>query len=138
MEGQDKIKKRIGFIKACVFWLVAFIACLIIEDPFTKTEAQEVMMALCNSFTTPGVIFAGIAGLSYIAYLGGYDGIGYAFSNFGLHNVFTTRQPKKYKDFFEYKQERDEKGRHWLPQYLIVGGASLAIGVILLIVYLCI
>ncbi len=135
MDEQEKIKKRISYIKAVIFWLIAFVAMIIVEAPFAETSAKEIIEAICNAFTVPGVIFAGIAGLSYISYLGGYDGIGYAFSNFGLHNIFTRQQPKSYDNFYEYKQMKDMKGRKWLPHFLIVGGISLAIGVVLLIVY---
>ena len=134
-ELDDKHIRRIKYIKAVIFWLIAFIACLIIEDPFSKTEAVEVIWRLCNSFTVPGIIFAGIAGLSYISYLGGYDSLGYVFSNFGLHNIFTTRQPTKYKDLYEYKQMKEMKGRRWLPHFLVIGLISLAVGVVLLFVY---
>lgn len=135
MDGQEKMNKRIAYIKAIVFWIIAFFACLFIENTFALTEKKDIIESICNAFTVPGVIFAGIAGLSYIAYLGGYDGIGYAFSNFGLHNIFVTRQPTRYKDFYEYKQAKDARGRKWLPHYLVIGLASLAIGGILLIVY---
>ena len=135
MNDQDKLKKRISYIKAVIFWLVAFVATVIIEEPFQKTELSEIIGKLSNCFTVPGVIFAGFAGLTYVSYLGGYDGISYAFTSFGLHNIFTTRQPKRYKDFYEYKKEKDEKGRSWLPQYLIIGLISLAIGVLLLVLY---
>ena len=134
-EENEKLPRRIRYIKATVFWLVVFIACIVIEEPFSMTDAKRVIQALCNSFTVPGVIFVGIAGLSYISYLGGYDGIGYAFSNFGLHNIFTTRQPTKYKDFYEYKRHKDMKGRTWLRHFFVVGAISLAIGVALLTVY---
>ena len=134
-EQQDKFKKRVRYIKAFVFWLIAFVACFIIEEPYSETETKEIIEAICNCFTVPGVIFAGIAGLSYIAHIGGYDGISYAFSNFGLHNIFTRQQPKTYDNFYEYKQMKDMKGRKWLPHFLIVGGISLLIGLILLIVY---
>ena len=135
MDKDEKFKKRVSYIKAAVFWLMVFVAAMIIEDPFAETEAKEIVEALCNAFTVPGIIFVGWAGLTYVAYRGGYDGISYAFSNFGLHNIFTQRQPKQYKDFYEYKQMKDKRGRKWMPQYLLIGGISLAVAVILLVVY---
>lgn len=134
-EEKERLPKRIRYIKAVIFWLVAFVACLIIEEVLESEGIKDVIQALCNAFTVPGVIFTGIAGLSYISYLGGYDGIGYAFSSFGLHNLFTTRQPTKYKDFYEYKRLKDMKGRTWLSHFLVVGLISLAIGIVLLAVY---
>ena len=132
---EEKKKRLIKYIRATVFWAIAFVACIFIEEPYNQEGALEVVGALCNCFTVPGVIFAGIAGLSYISYQGGYDGLGYAFTSFGLHNIFTSRQPKKYKTLYDYKVAKDERGRAWLPHFLVVGVASLAIGIVLLIVY---
>ena len=135
--GEDEKKKLIiRYVKTALALILVIAVCLVIENPFAEENtAGDVLMALCNSFTVPGVLFAGIGTLSYFAYLGAYDGIGYAFTNFGLHNLWVTKQPKKYKSYYEYKTAKDEKGRVLWPHILIVGLASLAVSVILLIVY---
>jgi len=134
--GEDEKKKLIiRYVKTALSLLLVFTVCLVIENPFEAEDAKGVIWALCDSFTVPGVLFAGIGALSYFAYLGAFDGIGYAFTNFGLHNLWVTKQPKKYKSFYDYKVAKDEKGRTWWPHILIVGLTSLAISLILLIVY---
>ena len=115
--------------------LTCVVLCMFWEEVFSKDNAKDVFGGLCNSFTVPGVVFAGVGAISYLSTLGAYDGIGYAFSNFSLHNIFVTRQPKKYKTLYEYKTAKDEKGRVWWPHLLIVGTASLLISLLLLIVY---
>ncbi|MBO7303859.1 MAG: DUF3899 domain-containing protein [Clostridia bacterium] len=106
------------------------------NDPLEKEGAKEIINVVCNSFTVPGVFFSGIAALTYLAKLGAYDSFGYTFSNFSLHNLWFSKQPKKYKSFYDYKVAKDEKGRHWWKEGLFVGLASLAVSGILLIVYL--
>ena len=128
------LRKRI--IRASVTWAVIFAFALWWENPFVKQEAYGVLMAIANAFTIPGAILGGIGGLTYIAKLGGYDSFSYIFSNFALHNIWTKRQPKRYKTFYDYKVAKDEQGRHWLPEFLIAGLISLAIGIILVVIYL--
>ena len=135
MKG-DKLKKLLmSCIKPSVFLVAAIIACAFFENPFAEAEIREIFGKLSNVFTVPGAVFTGIGALSYFNYLGAYDGLGYAFANFGLHNIWVTRQPEKYKSFYDYKKAKDEKGRKWLPNVLIVGGLSFTIGVLLLLVY---
>lgn len=108
-----------------------------VEMPYNEESAKEVVGALCNCFTVPGVFVGGVGALSYVGRLGGFDGLTYAFKNFGLHTIFFTNPKKKRTEsFYEYKQEKDERGRAWLPNMLFAGLGSLTIGIILMIVYL--
>lgn len=123
-----------------VRWLVilaaAIAVCVFIEKPHEQETAKEAIGKICNCFTVPGVVFAGVGGLSYISHLGGYDSFGYTFSNFSLHNIWVTKSRKKYDSFYDYKQKKDAKGRKWLPHVLQLGIASLAVGAVLLVIYL--
>lgn len=132
-EARKRILIKYGVCAAV--YLVFLVLTVITENPFAQTDAEGVIGKICNCFTVPGIICAGVGALSYISYLGGYDSFGYAFTTFGLHNIWTTKQPKKYKTFYDYKQEKDEKGRKWLPEMLFIGLGSIAIGLILLLVY---
>ena len=136
MDEEKRKKQIVNYAVAVLALLILVVFCLIWENPFSAENAKDAVMKLCNSFTVPGVVIAGVGGLSYLSSLGAYDGISYAFSNFALHNIWTSKQPKKYKNFYEYKTAKDEKGRAWLPHFLIVGTISLAVSIILLIVYL--
>ncbi len=134
---EERIKPRLPrYIRTSCFLVAFVVICLIIENPFGEAETREIVRRVCNAFTVPGIVFSGIGALSYIFRLGVYDGILYSFSNFTLHNIWVTRQPKSYKTFYEYKRARDEKGRGWLPHVLTVGLVSLLIGVLLLAIYL--
>ena len=136
MNEMEKRKKVITLVKWSISCFVLAVLCFIfIEKPYAETELREIIGRLSNCFTVPGVLIGGIGGLSYVSYRGGYDGLGYAFSNFGLHNIWTTKQPKKYKSLYEYREAKDKAGRSWLPSALMVGLGSVAIGLLLTIVY---
>ena len=134
-EVTEKAKLPAQIIGCSVALIVAVILIAFWEGLFQLTEAKDIVGTLSDCFFVPGVLFAGIGGLSWVSSKGGYDAFGYAFNNFALHNLFPTKHPKKYKTLYDFKQEKDEKGRRWLPQLLITGGISLLIGVILFIVY---
>ena len=114
---------------------VLAVLCFFAEKPYAETELREIMGKISNCFTVPGVVIGGIGVLSYVSYRGGYDGLGYAFSNFALHNIWTTRQPKRYKSLYEYKEAKDQAGRKWLPHALIIGLGSIAIGSLFTVLY---
>ena len=135
MEENEKRDKILKAVKWSIIWLAIALACFFIEEPYAEKSAAEVIGKISNCFTVPGILLAGVGGLTYVSRLGGYDGIGYAFSNFGLHNIWVTKQPKRYKSFYEYKEAKNKKGRKWLPEALITGLISLAVGVVFLIIY---
>lgn len=133
-----KIKKfLLTCIKPASLIVAAIVGCAFVENPFGQTETAELFEKLHNIFTVPGVVFAGVGLLSYFNYLGAYDGLAYAFSNFGLHNLWVSRRRDKYKSLYDYKKAKDEKGRKWMPNVLFVGSVSLFIGIIFLIIYYC-
>jgi multisubunit Na+/H+ antiporter MnhC subunit len=105
-----------------------------VEGVFTKETVREFMYALCNSFFVPGVVYAGIGGLSFVSSQGGFDSFGYLFSTFSLHSLLPTRQPKHYNSYYEYKTAKDEKGRAWLPHILILGCVSIGISIVILVI----
>ena len=133
MNGESAQLRR--YLKAGIFLLLAIAFCIWWEEPFAGENAQEVIGNLCDCFTVPGVIFLGISGLSWVARMGGFDSFGYIFSNFSLHSLWMQRPKKKYESFYDYKQAKEEKGRTWLSHFAVLGGASLAVGIVLLIVY---
>ena len=134
MDEKTQLKLS-SYIKTGTAWLVLLVLSFWWENPFQKESVSEIFAAVSNAFTIPGVIMTGLGGLTYLASKGAYDGLGYAFSNFGLHNLWTKRQPKKYKTLYDYKAAKDEKGRKWLSSALVVGLVSLSLGVISLVIY---
>ena len=135
MNEMEKRQKLMAFAKWAIACLVIAIACFFNEKPYAEPELRAAIGKLSNCFTMPGVLIGGLGGLSYVSYRGGYDSLSYAFSNFGLHNIWTKKQPKRYKNLYEYKEAKDNAGRKWLPSALMAGLASIAIGLMLTIIY---
>ena len=135
-EAAAKRKRQIlryGISAALLLAIAAAIAAW--KNLFAAENAEAVFRILSDSFTVPGVVFAGIGGLSFVASKGGYDAFGYTFYNFALHNLFPTRHPKKYASLYDYKQEKNEKGRRWWPHLLWTGLGGLAVSLLFLILY---
>ena len=106
------------------------------KDILSAGNAEEVFAILADAFTIPGILYAGIGGLSYIGLRGGYDAFGYVFSRFSLHNIMPTN-PKRQKNetLYEYKVRKDEKGRRWYPNLLFVGLGFIGCSLLCLVVY---
>lgn len=135
MEKEALVRKILPYIRWCFLTICMIIALFIYEKPFEQEGAKEIIGAISDCISVPGALVSCIATLSYFAKLGAYDGLTYTFSNFSLHSIIPGHHKDKHKTLYEYKQEKDEKGRKWLPQALQVGLVTLGIGVILLIVY---
>ncbi|MBQ0125127.1 MAG: DUF3899 domain-containing protein [Clostridiales bacterium] len=124
-----------GYIISIALILVFIALMLNFKDVASQPSAKELMGALSDSFTVPGVLFCGVGGLTFLATLGAYDSFGYIFSRFSLHNVWVTKKREKYESLYDYKTAKDEKGRKWLPYVFFTGLCSLALGVIFLVIY---
>ena len=100
---------------------------------FSATEMQDVIGYWCDAFSVPGLITLCI-GLLVVASNGGvFDMLVY-----GVVRLFALfkKDPvdRKYGGYYEYQQSRRAKKRpFWF--LVIVGGAYLLVGIILLVVY---
>ena len=135
MQKKELLQKSFPYIKWSVFALMIIVAMFLYEKPFDHEGAGEIIGSLSNCFAVPGVVISGFAGLTYIASLGAYDGLTYIFSNFSLHSLIPGHHKDKKQTLYEYKQAKDEKGRKWQSQAMVIGLCSLGISIILLIVY---
>ncbi len=135
MEQNQKQKKLVQGLVYGGILIAAILIFASIEGIFSLRDPKEILGVLSDACFVPGVLFTGVGAFSWISSKGGYDAFGYAFSNFSLHNLFPTKQPKKYKSLYDYKQEKDEKGRKWLPELLIIGLISLVLGSLFLVLY---
>ena len=69
MEQNDKREKLIKYVKAIVILITLIIVTYFIEKPFEEETLGDVFGKISNCFTVPGVLFTGIAALSYISFL---------------------------------------------------------------------
>lgn len=101
---------------------------------FTAKDPEELLRFWCDAFSVPGIL--GVCfGLLVLASNGGaFDMLAY-----GVQSLFRLfkKDPidRKYGGYYEYQQARKEKKRSFW-YLVIVGGAYLLVGIVLLIVYM--
>lgn len=98
--------------------------------------AYDVVCALANAFTLPGVLLAAVGGLTWCASKGTFDLFSYGvsmtigrFLPLGKKNVFHSGE--KYYDYVERK--RGERGA-WLKECLVVGLGFLFVAIVFTVV----
>lgn len=126
-------------IRLAVYGAVLLLAALggaIAKGAFASTMPAETFRILSDAFLIPGVVLAGVAGLNWAASKGAYDSLRYLLYNFGLHTIWVSK-PEKYRHFdslYDYKTEKDKKGRKWFPEMLYAGLFGILVaGVFLLL-----
>ena len=128
---KNKIKKHIGpFIVA----VVIFVSCMFANGGvFGANKAENLLFGICNCFTIPGIILTGIAAISWAGKFGTFDMLSFGTrSFFGIFiRPLSDDMPS---NFYDYRKQKDEKGRKWSPELLIVGAFFLAVGAILAVV----
>lgn len=103
------------------------------EGILEHTAAKDIFRIISDAMIIPGVLAMGVAAISWAGSLGTFDMIGY-----GVRCLFfflPKEKEKRPKTFYDYKVKKDESGRHWLTETLIVGGGATVLGIISLTVY---
>lgn len=122
-------------------WLKPIIAAVVILviyalsfGLFGAGDMEELFKDLSDCFVITGIILSGVGAISWAGTEGTFDMLAYGCKTF--LGLFSASYSKKLpKSFYDYKQERTEISRPWLKRTLVVGLASLAVGVLLLIPY---
>lgn len=108
---------------------------------FTRTlpeepTAYDVVRNLADGFTVAGVVLAGVGGLSWCGTKGTFDmlsyGVSYTVGRFfpmGKKDTLHT-----HKSFYDYRMEKEERGRHWLKETFFVGLGFFAVALALVLV----
>lgn len=107
------------------------------EEKEEVDQTAKVITALANCFTIPGLFMAGAAAIGWVASFGTFDMLVYGTGTFVGYFIkpVANKLPKTY---YDYKAGKDEKGRRWSVESLIVGGAFFAVGMIFVIISLII
>ncbi len=113
--------------------LVIFLIAAYQMGVFSADHVRELFGALSDAFIIPGVLLSGIAAISWTGSLGTYDMIGYGMKS--LFFFLPNSDLKKYRTFYDYRHAKEEKGRWWLREMLLVGCGFLLCGVICFVVY---
>ena len=130
-----KLKKYIGPL---IVAIAIFVSCMFANGGmFGENKAENLIYAICNCFTIPGIILTGIAAIGWAGKFGTFDMLSFGTrSFFGIFiKPLSNDMPK---NFYDYRKQKDENGRKWSPELLIVGAVFLAVGAILAVVSLMI
>ncbi len=126
------IISAIALVLLCAFSKGMFNFPVYAADAFT---AKKLIGDLVDCFTLPGVLLMGMSGLGWISTFGFFDIISYGSRSF--FGIFIRPLAKDLPStFYDYRMEKEEKGRKWSKELLIVGAVAMALAIILLIVYL--
>lgn len=135
MKGEIVKSAKSKWIAASVTFVVLVGLMMLYTNVFSSEDAQSVYGKLSDCFFVPGALYAGFAALSWAASKGMFDSFSYIFRNFSLHSLIPGSQPRKYVSFYDYKQEKDKKGRVWYKHILFIGLIGLAVSALFLILY---
>ena len=139
IENNITEKKQISVKKYGITFGFYFIFSFIFmwnDGVFESESLQEVIGSVTDGFFIAGILFAGIGGLSYIGSKGTYDTLSYGVSKIGIHQWVPGLPKEIPESFYEYKIKKEEKGRTWFCNLLLVGLAGIGLSVLFLILYL--
>ena len=109
----------------CVLWLL----CMLYQGLPQTSDIREWLRVLSNGALIPGVLFAGVSGMVWIAGEGLFDGFKYSMSSM----IARMRgQEKRYATYYDYA--RREKDPPSFP-LLLPGLAFLAAAAVLTLLY---
>ena len=127
-------------LKRWGFWggaaLVAVLLIAYFRGAFSASDVKEAFGTLSDSCLIVGVMLSGVGGLDFAASRGAYDSLGYVVSRFSLHSLLPTgKKDAKADTLYDYKTQKDRKGRTWSPPILVSGLAALAMSAVFLALY---
>ena len=128
-----KKKKLVQYGAAGLVSLAMTAGVLLVRGFFGMSDSGMQAGALSDGFFVPGVLFAGIAALSFIADDGMFDIFGYGFLK--MKSVFRIRKKEDDgpKSFYEYRMMKHEGKKSSLKFLFVIAGADLTAAVIFLL-----
>ena len=127
-------KKKNAYVAPVIIAVILAFVCAFVKNLFVFTTLKNLFGVLSDCFMLPGVLLAGVGALGWIASLGFFDIMSYGTRSF-LGTFIKPLAEDLPRTFYDYRVQKDEKGRKWSKETVIVGLISLAISVLLLIVY---
>ncbi len=129
----DQNKKKAYIVSVTIAGVIAAIYA-ILKNIFVFETVKDLFRNLSDCFLLPGVLLAGVGALGWIGTFGFFDLLSYGTRSF-LGTFIKPLAEDLPHTFYEYRVQKDEKGRKWSKETVIVGLISLAISVLLLIVW---
>lgn len=130
-------KKYLPWLFSVIAALVLFFICAFSDGLFRADSSKDVLRILSDCFTVSGGVLLGVSLLSWISTFGQFDILSYGSRSFLGHFIPSLSRDLPSK-FYEYKKEKDDKGRSWLKRTCVVGLVSILFSVIFLVLFYCV
>jgi len=129
----DQNKKN-AYITPAVIAAILVVLRAILSKVYVFTTVKDLFGNLSDCFLLPGVLLTGVALLGWIGTFGFFDILSYGSRSF--FGIFIRPLAEDLpRTFYDYRVQKEEKGRKWSRETLIVGLIALGISVLLLIAY---
>ena len=142
-DGKDSSRSALpGVLVTVAVGLAIAAVYALSRDLFSQEDTATVLRYLSDAFVIPGVLLVGVAGLTFVKRQGIFDGL-----TFGFRYAFNAILPMfwlnaderrgklaNYGDYCLAKREKERNAPSHIARYLTVGGAFLAIGIVLALV----
>ncbi len=127
-------QKQSPYLKPMIWAIVFFAVGIVMTKIYRFESIKELFKDLSDCFLLPGVLLAGGAAISWAGTFGTFDMLAYGSRSF--FGIFIRPLAQDLPNhFYDYRKQRDEKGRHWSKETLFVGLAFIGVSVLTLIVY---
>ncbi len=134
-KAQDSSKTKVfPWLFPGVVAIALFLICAGLRGLFHAADPKTVMGVLSDCFTVPGALLGGVAAISWVGTFGQFDILSYGAKKF-LGRFFHPLSADMPDRFYDYREEKNKKGRTWLKRTFFVGLACLGMGCVMLIVY---
>ena len=114
--------------------LVMAVIVALVRQLFWQIELIDIMRAMCDSFSVPGLILILVGAVIVCSNGGAFYAFGFAGRKF--ISLFQSDEKRKEtrESYYDYRKRKQEKQRSFWS-FFIVGGVFLLIGIAFLIAY---
>ena len=126
------------FLRYSITTAVAGLVVLLVLSLHGYGEATlpvEKYKILADAFTIPGMLMILFAALLWVSSEGAFDGLGYAFRQFGSMIIPFFGRKYKHKTYYEYKTEKKDKRARGYSFLFFVGLAFMVVAVVFIILH---
>ncbi len=127
-------QKQNPYLKPLIWAAVFFALGIAVTKIYQAENVKAFFGDLSDCFLLPGVLLFGGAAISWAGTFGTFDMLAYGSRSF--FGIFIRPLAQDLPShFYDYRKQKDEKGRHWSKETLFVGLISIGVSALTLIVY---
>ena len=108
---------------------------LFLQGFWDATTLDQKYKILADAFTIPGVLLIMFGALIWVSSEGFFDGLTYAFTQFGSMLIPFFKGGKKHMTYYDYKMKMKDKRAHGYSFMFFVGIVFVAISAVFIALY---